>query len=270
MFKKPAMNDALVLLSYGVPVATVAEKIGRNKNTVYLWMKQPKFAEALRVEIQRAMSESRRELGQLARRAISSASKSMDQLEQTRDNPGETSAARDRAAHRMLQNAFKWGQVLDENLESGEASGRYDGSQPVNFERETQSLTTCLHRAVQILRMLETQMQKAGIAVQDNIIGMVKWAALERYADYLDKEEVASSALLKHAVDSIPEKQDNERDLKDDARRAKYRASEMAGTAKPEDIDEEGEDVNPQVDPQQPASGKSTAEKPVYGRYPTS
>jgi hypothetical protein len=247
MFKKPAMNDALLLLAQGVPVAIVAEQIQRNKHTIYRWLKIPKFAEALRVEIQRAMSGTRRELGQLARRAIASAAKSMDQLEHTRDDPNATPAARERAANRLLQHAFKWGQVIDKELESGEASGARDGSQPVDFARESETLTYYLHRSVQILRMLEKAAQKSGVKIPENIAGMVKWIGLERFNNYLDQEDAAQSELFKQSPDEIPEKKSTDRDPKDDARRARYRQSELAGTPKPQDIDEKGEEIKPKA-----------------------
>jgi hypothetical protein len=70
------------------------------------------------------MSVSRRALGGLARRAVGSATKALERLEKTVDDEKESSASRDRAAHRLLLHAFKWGEVFDPGLESREASGK--------------------------------------------------------------------------------------------------------------------------------------------------
>jgi hypothetical protein len=257
-----AREQAITYLAHGLPVAQVAEKIGRNKNSIYRWMKLPKFAERLRFEVERDMHGAKRELGAIARRSIASASESLDQLERTRDNPNETSAARDRAAHRLLQHAFKWGEVLDPELSSNDASGRASSYLPRDFIRETASLTYKLERAVQIIGLLEQAMKNSNAPMPDNIAGLVSWMELQDYTAFVSN--LKDSEILKRkpedAEDSDesdesdekskdahdPEKAEKNaeakaRDRRDAERRAKYRASELAGTEKPDDIDEEGE-----------------------------
>ena len=107
------------------------------------------------------MSGTRRETGHIARRTIASASGHRSARTRTRDNPEETSAARDRAANRILQHAYKWGQVVDKELESNEACGRGSIYAPHDYIRENEKLVYDLQRAVKVIAMMEESMQQA-------------------------------------------------------------------------------------------------------------
>ena len=223
-----ARQKARELLAAGVSVPAVAEAIGKNKNTIYLWMKQPIFAEKLRVEIERNMSGTRRELGQIARDAIASAGQSLQQLQRTRDNPQETTAARDRAANRLLNQAHKFGRVIDRDLNSGEACGSEtflcdkEGSlDPIQQKYEIGNLKHDLSRAVQTMLMMEQELLKAGLPVAEEALESFTRYGFAKHNEHLQADEIEKSTLFKHVLTTAgPAPADLK--IKDAADRAAY------------------------------------------------
>jgi hypothetical protein len=253
-----ARQKARELLAAGAPVPLVAQTLGKNKNTIYKWMKSKTFAERLRVEIKRDMSGTRRALGQIARKAIASADESLNQLQRTRDNAGETTAARDRAANRLLNHAYKWGRVVDPELESGEACGSttfLNEASPVDYVRENENLVHKLHQATEIMMRLEKDLMAAGVPVTENIPRLVEWMGFDEYSTYLEKDYLAKSAIFKRDPEEEDdeeevedpevaerERRDAERERKDKARRAAFRRAEIDGTPPPYEKEEDDDD----------------------------
>ena len=252
MSKSPnlvARQKARELLAAGAPVSLVAQTLGKNRNTIYKWMGQGPFAEKLRVEIEREMSGTCRKLGQIARKAIASADESLDQLQRTRDNSNETSAARDRAANRLLNHAYKWGRVVDPELESGEACGSrtfLNDAISIDYVRENDYLVHKLHQAAEIIMRLEKDLMRAGVPVTENIPSLVQWMELKKYSTYLERDYLEKSAVFKRVpeeeggaeVFADPEiaeraRRAEERERTDKERRAAFRRAEIDGTPPP-------------------------------------
>jgi hypothetical protein len=144
--KHAAKHQAIILLAQGHPVSKVAAETGVTPRTIQRWLHGPNFGEALRTEVARAMFGSRRALGHLARQSISTASKAMQQLEHTLDDAAAGTAARDRAAHRPLQHAQKWGSIVDPQLDSREAAGCLSDRQRNEFRNEIKRLENQIAR----------------------------------------------------------------------------------------------------------------------------
>src|SRR5262249_30207406 len=118
---------------------------------------------------------SRRALGGLARRTVSAATKGLERLEKTVDDDKESPASRDRAAHRLLVHAFKWGEVLDPGLESREASGSYSKTELNNFYNKIKHLEnsagwerTERERVCKLLYEIEEFVKRSGLNLSEN------------------------------------------------------------------------------------------------------
>jgi len=112
---------------------------------------------------------------------------------------------------------------------------------------------------------LERNLMTAGVPVEENIPGLVKWLGFEKYSNYLDKEYIEKSALFKHAQapDASAAPQKSEQEKRDDARRAAHRRSEMAGTEMP-DFSKEEEEEKGDTKLETPARSSPPLEKLVF------